>query len=120
MEFAAGLPSRLKLRGSETKYILKRAMEPWLPREILRRPKMGFEVPLAEWFRTDLRELPATILLDETARARGMFRAEEVQRLISEHVQRSANHASKLWALLQLELWMRTYIDRVPTGPITL
>jgi len=43
-----------------------------------------------------------------------------VQRLISEHVQRSANHASKLWALLQLELWMRTYIDRAPAGPITL
>jgi asparagine synthase (glutamine-hydrolysing) len=120
MEFAAGLPSRLKLRGSETKYILKRAMEPWLPRAILQRPKMGFEVPLAEWFRTDLRELPATVLLDETARSRGMFRVEEVQRLISEHVQHSANHASKLWALLQLELWMRTYIDRVPTGPITL
>jgi len=120
VEFAAGLPGRFKLRGAETKHILKRALEPWLPSQILNRPKMGFEVPLAEWFRTDLRHLPATILLDETARSRGMFRPEEVQRLISEHVQRSANHASKLWALLQLELWMRTYIDRAPAGPITL
>ncbi len=120
MEFAAGLPARLKLRGSETKHILRRAMAPWLPAAILQRPKMGFEVPLAQWFRTDLRDLPGTILLDDTARARGMFRPEEVQRLISEHVQRSANHASKLWALLQLELWMRTYVDRAPTGPITL
>lgn len=120
MEFAAGLPGRFKLRGSETKHILKRAMEPWLPAEILHRPKMGFEVPLAEWFRTDLRDLPARILLDQTARARGMFRTDEVQRLISQHLNRSANHASKLWALLQLELWMRTYIDRAPTGSIVL
>jgi asparagine synthase (glutamine-hydrolysing) len=120
MEFAAALPGRLKLRGARTKHILKRALEPWLPAEILNRPKMGFEVPLAEWFRTDLRDMPATILLDETARARGMFRPEEVGRLIDEHLDRSANHASKLWALVQLELWIRTYIDRAPVGPITL
>jgi len=120
LEFAARLPGRMKLRGSETKHILKRALEPWLPADILHRPKMGFEVPLAEWFRTDLRDLPGTILLDETARARGMFRPVEVRRLISEHVDGTANHASKLWALLQLELWMRTYVDREPSGPITL
>ncbi|HEV2060392.1 MAG TPA: asparagine synthase (glutamine-hydrolyzing) [Solirubrobacteraceae bacterium] len=120
MEFAAALPGRFKLRGGVTKHILRRALKPWLPEAILQRPKMGFEVPLAEWFRGELSDLPGTILLDETARSRGMFRPDEVQRLISEHAARSANHASKLWALLQLELWLRTYVDRVPQGPVSL
>jgi asparagine synthase (glutamine-hydrolysing) len=118
VEMAARLPADLKRRGRTSKVGLKDALRRWVPDHILDRPKMGFSVPLADWFRGELRELPADVLLDETALARGIFRERAVAALIDQHLERRADHSRKLWALLQLELWFRSYVDpAVPTPP---
>ncbi|MCI0635407.1 MAG: asparagine synthase C-terminal domain-containing protein, partial [Actinobacteria bacterium] len=112
VEFAAALPARLKLRGLTQKYLLKLAMRDVLPPAILRRPKMGFGVPIDRWFRHELREMTHDLLLDARARQRGYFRPEEVARYLDEHVRGEAYHHDRLWALLMLELWHRTFVDR--------
>jgi len=111
MEFAARLPVSLKLRGKESKYLLKRAFADYLPSENVNRRKMGFGVPVGEWFRTSLRPLLEDALLSKQSKRRGYFQAGEIHRLISEHIGRRADHGFKLWNLLMLELWHREFID---------
>ncbi|MFF4348678.1 asparagine synthase (glutamine-hydrolyzing) [Streptomyces sp. NPDC001530] len=115
MEWAAGLPGDLKVRRGTTKYVLKKAMEGWLPDELLHRPKMGFGVPLAHWLRTELKDLAWDVLTDRTACTRGLFRPEAVRTLLAEH-EAGRNHSSRLWALVQFELWHRTFVDSPFTG----
>ena len=110
MELAARYPTDLKLRGRDGKRILRDAARPWLPDDLLDRPKHGFAVPVADWLRGELRSLPEEVLLDPGATDRGLFRPEQVRRLISEH-QEGQNRANKLWALINLELWFRTCVD---------
>ena len=112
MEFCASLPSHMKLRGTVKKYIFKRAVGALLPREIIKRPKMGFGVPLDHWFRHDLREMAQDLLLSPRAVGRGYFRKEVVQRLLDEHVRGVRDWHYQLWNLLMLELWHRTFIDQ--------
>jgi asparagine synthase (glutamine-hydrolysing) len=114
MEFAASLPPESKLAGPTGKVVLKRALRRRLPASILDRPKMGFGVPLARWFREDLRELPGEILLDPGSRARGYFRPGRIERLITEHTSGLADHALKLWVLVQLEMWHREVLHAPP------
>ncbi|WP_433435255.1 asparagine synthase (glutamine-hydrolyzing) [Nonomuraea sp. CA-141351] len=115
MEWAASLPSALNVRRFETKRLLKRAVAPWIPEELLRYPKKGFGVPLARWLRGELREMAFDLLTDTTARSRGLFRAPAVRSLLDRHMS-GADHGSQLWALLQLELWHRAH--EVPSrGP---
>lgn len=109
--FVARLPSSLKVRGRETKYILKRAVEGLVPKENLYRSKQGFAVPIRAWFRGPLREYLADHLLDDRLERRGLFRPEAVRRLIDDHQHERADYAHHLWTLLMLELWFRTYID---------
>ncbi|MEU7831176.1 MULTISPECIES: asparagine synthase (glutamine-hydrolyzing) [unclassified Nonomuraea] len=109
MEWAAGLPIALKVRNGETKILLKRAVAPWLPKEILGFPKQGFDVPLATWLRGELREPAFDLLTDATARARGLFRPQVVRNLLQRHVE-GADHSVQLWALLQFELWYRAHV----------
>ncbi|MFD1536108.1 asparagine synthase (glutamine-hydrolyzing) [Nonomuraea guangzhouensis] len=109
MEWAAGLPIALKVRDGETKVLLKRAVAPWLPKEILGFPKQGFDVPLAAWLRGELRELAFDLLTDATARDRGMFRPRAVRELLQRHIE-GADHSVQLWALLQFELWYRAHV----------
>jgi len=112
VELAAGMPLSLKLRGFTSKWILRRAMGPKLPRQVLRRPKMGFGVPLDHWFRRQLKDLTREVLLDNSTLARGYFRREAVERLIDEHQQSRFDHSARLWALLVLEYWHRRWVDR--------
>src|SRR3990170_6274835 len=112
MEFCASLPSHMKLRGRAKKYIFKRAVRGLLPRDIIERPKMGFGVPLDQWFRVDLREMAQDLLLSPRAAGRGYFRKEVVQRLLDEHIEGVRQWHYQLWNLLMLELWHRTFIDR--------
>ena len=114
MEFAARLPAHLKLDGRRGKRIFKEAMRPWLPDTVIDRPKQGFRVPLADWFRGPLRGLPEEVLLDPISTARGYFRPEQVRALIASHHDKRADNAERLWALIQLELWHRMWVDRVP------
>jgi asparagine synthase (glutamine-hydrolysing) len=111
MEFAAALPTRVKLRGGVGKWILKETLRGQVPDWILDRPKMGFAVPLADWFRTDLRFLPEDVLLDPATVARGYFEQSEIEHLIQEHHECRADHSSRLWTLLQLEYWHREVVD---------
>jgi asparagine synthase (glutamine-hydrolysing) len=117
VEFAAALPPTLKLRRLTDKYLVKRVMRGLLPEAVLRRRKMGFAVPLDHWFRHELREMAYDTLLDPRARARGYFRPEVVQRYLDEHVQGQGHHHVRLWALLMLELWHRTFLDGPGTRP---
>jgi asparagine synthase (glutamine-hydrolysing) len=111
LEFAAACPPELKLRGLTGKYLLKKALEPHLPREVLRRRKMGFGMPVAEWFRAELGTMAADLLLSQRAARRGLFRREAVERLFAEHRRLDADHGYRLWALLFLELWFREFVD---------
>ena len=120
MERVAHLPAGLKLRGVRLKTLLKEAMRPWLPGDVLSRRKMGFAVPIASWFRGSLAHLPKEILLDPRAVNRGVFRPDGISRLVADHRAGNRDNASKLWALIQLELWFRTYVDSFQPTPQTL
>ncbi len=111
MEFAATIPSRLKVRGRQTKRILKEALKGLLPEPVLARRKMGFGVPIDHWLRHELKDLAYDTLLSPRALAREYFRADTVRRLLDDHVSGRANLHYWLWTLLMLELWHRTYID---------
>jgi asparagine synthase (glutamine-hydrolysing) len=111
MELAAALPARLKIDGATTKRIFKDAVREWLPDGIADQPKWGFEVPLAHWFRGPLRHLPEDVLLDGRSLERGLFREERIRSLIDEHVDGTRDHSYRLWTLVALELWFRTYVD---------
>ncbi|MFQ5658140.1 MAG: asparagine synthase-related protein, partial [Candidatus Methylomirabilales bacterium] len=111
MEFAASLPSSLKLNGKTQKYLFKKAVKGLLPDEIIHRPKKGFGVPLERWFRGELREMAYDVLLDRRCLERGYFDRQAVQTLLDEHCQGLANWHYLLWNLLMLELWHRTFID---------
>lgn len=109
VEFAASLPIGMKYRRGIGKRLLRAAFGDLLPHEIWTRPKMGFGVPLDHWFRHELKDLTRDVLLDETARSRGLFRPEYVRLLVDQHTAGQANHASCLWSLLVFELWMRQW-----------
>jgi asparagine synthase (glutamine-hydrolysing) len=105
------LPESLKLKGREGKQALRRAFAADLPPEILARGKLGFGVPIARWFRGELRQLASDLLLDERARGRGWFRPQAVERLLADHAAGRADHAHRLWCLVMLELWQRTHVE---------
>jgi asparagine synthase (glutamine-hydrolysing) len=114
MEWAAALPADLKIRSGTTKYLLKKAVAEWLPPELVNRPKMGFGVPLASWLRTELRGLSRDLLTDRTARSRGLFRQDAIERLLRQHDE-GTDHSPRIWALIQFELWHRVFIDGAHT-----
>ena len=120
MEFAATIPPELKLKGITKKYILKKALQPYLPRKILQRQKMGFGVPLGAWFRGELAELAAQVLLSRQATRRGYFRRDKIDDLLSQHKKGRRDLSPQIWSLLWLELWHRMYIDSdvTKTGPV--
>jgi asparagine synthase (glutamine-hydrolysing) len=116
VEWAAGLPTRLKVRPHRTKYILKQAVADWLPREVINRPKMGFSIPLASWLRGELRDLSYDVLTDSIARSRGLFCPDAVSRLLREH-HAGVDRAVELWALIQFEQWHRMFMDAPAAKP---
>ncbi|MBO0858278.1 MAG: asparagine synthase C-terminal domain-containing protein, partial [Chloracidobacterium sp.] len=114
IEFAQTIPASLKLRGLETKYILKRAAEGLVPDEIINRPKHGFDVPIRRWFNHELREMLDDTLNDRRARERGDINHHAVLAILDEHRRGVRDHSRRLWSLLTLELWRRAFIDRRP------
>src|SRR5262249_55310145 len=106
MEFAARLPVRMKLKGRESKYLLKRVFSDLLPKENVSRRKMGFGVPIAKWFRGPLRDLLCDSLLSTR---RGYFQPDAVEALITSHLNAAADNSFQLWNLLMLELWHREF-----------
>jgi asparagine synthase (glutamine-hydrolysing) len=116
LEFAARVPSCLKLKNGRSKYLLRRLLDRRLPRSIVERGKSGFAAPIGEWLRGPLAAMGAELLLDGRLRDRGIFDPREVSRLWDEHRSRRADHPHRLWQLLMLELWFRQFIDRTPSG----
>jgi asparagine synthase (glutamine-hydrolysing) len=114
IEFAQTIPASLKLRGPETKYILKRAAAGLIPEEIINRPKQGFDVPIRRWFNHELREMLNDTLNDSRARERGDFNHRAVLAILDEHRRGVRDNSRQLWGLLTLELWRRSFIDRRP------
>jgi asparagine synthase (glutamine-hydrolysing) len=112
MEFAAGIPSGLKLKGSQSKFILKETFSELLPPAILKRKKMGFGVPISRWFRKELKDYIYEILLDRKTLNRGYFKREGIERLLNDHIALRYDHSARIWALLFLEIWFRAFMDR--------
>jgi len=111
MEFSASLPSSWKLRGFNTKYILKKTFKGFLPEKIINRGKMGFGIPVGKWFRTDWKDYFRATVLSEKACSRGYFKKAALERIYEEHVSGKRDHGYRMWALLMLELWHKAYID---------
>ena len=112
MEFAARLPSNFKLKGSNSKHILKSTFSDLLPPENVNRRKMGFGVPVGAWFRGPMRDLLRDCTLSAHSLGRGYFQEREVSRLVTEHLEGRADHAYALWNLVMLEMWHREMVDR--------
>ena len=110
VEFAATIPLRFRLREGTTKYLFKQAMRGILPDNIIDRPKHGFAVPLARWFRGELGEFARDLLLSESCRARGVFESDYVERLIRLH-EGGRDIDLQLWTLVSFELWCRRVLD---------
>ena len=111
VEFAAALPPELKYRGPVSKFLLKSHVASRLPGLDASRPKQGFELPLAAWLRGDLRDTARDLLFSARAAQRGYVRPETVMRIWGAHQRGLRNHASQIWALIVLELWLREYLD---------
>lgn len=109
LELGVSLPDSLRFDGRRGKAALRRAFAHLVPAELAARPKTGFGVPLGDWFRGPLRELAGDLLLGSS---RGQLRTAAMEELLDEHVQGHRDHGHRLWCLLVLELWQRTWLDR--------
>jgi asparagine synthase (glutamine-hydrolysing) len=107
VEWLASLPSSLKVRGNEGKYLLKKAMEPRLPKEILYRPKMGFAVPLTRWLRGPLRERVREVVLGPTLADTGLFQRGVLEEMLEAHESGRRDYSSGLWTVLMFDAFLR-------------
>jgi asparagine synthase (glutamine-hydrolysing) len=107
--YVSGLPDKWRVRGHTTKRILRVAMRQLLPARILNRPKVGFQVPVNEWFRASMRDYLLEHLTGNASRTRSYFRPAVLDRYLREHLEGRQNHEKLLWTLLTLEIWHREY-----------
>jgi len=113
VEFAFSLPGRMKLRGIKgTKYIFKKAMAPYLPGEILRRPKQGFSIPIKNWLKGPMKTFLMDTLNERSVKQEGIFQWETVERLMLEHIRGEKNHSHRLWGLLVFRLWKNEFMKQ--------
>ncbi|MDO8891134.1 MAG: amidotransferase 1, exosortase A system-associated [Sulfurimicrobium sp.] len=107
VEWMSGVPSSYKLHGQEGKYIFKKALEPYLPDDILYRPKMGFSVPLASWFRGPLRQRVRDAILGETLASTGIFDMAFLREMVDQHQSGLRDYSASLWTILMFEAFLR-------------
>jgi len=110
VEWGVSLPRKYKIKGFETKHILKDVARSLVPAELIDRPKMGFGIPRAEWLRSGMKEMVVNTLTDTTATQRGWFNSTEVRKVIDIHMA-GEDKDNLLWPMLMLELWARTWLD---------
>ena len=110
VEWGLSLPRNYKIKGFETKHILKDVARSLVPAAFVDRPKMGFGIPRAEWLRTGMREMVIDTLTDTTATQRSWFNPKEVKKVIDTHMA-GEDRDSVIWPILMLELWARTWLD---------
>jgi asparagine synthase (glutamine-hydrolysing) len=121
-ELAARLPDGAKIRRGTGKYLLRQVAKTLLPKELLRRPKRGFSVPLDRWLREDMAGFTKEVLCDSKTKGRRLFDQEVVRELMEDHQSGRVARGRELWLLLTIELWQRAYIDELAcrvegTGP---
>jgi asparagine synthase (glutamine-hydrolysing) len=109
VEFVMSLPSKLKLRGFTSKYILKKAMKNWLPEKVINRPKKGFGVPIAKWVKGELKELFEDLLSFNRIKREGFLDPNYITRLLQDHLLNKKDNRKQLWTLLVWELWLSHY-----------
>jgi asparagine synthase (glutamine-hydrolysing) len=109
VDFAARLPEKFKLHGGQSKYVLRRLMQDKLPPNVLKRPKIGFDIPVHDWFRGALQPMLLDTLSEEAIRSSELFRWSAVERLLRDHLERKANLGYHLWGLMVLLLWMKQW-----------
>jgi asparagine synthase (glutamine-hydrolysing) len=120
LEWAITIPENGTMAQGVSKSIFKKAMEPYLPADLLYRPKMGFGCPIDHWFRNELKEMAYDLLLSRQALQRGIVSQRSINRLLDEHVSGANAHHTRLWPLLMLELWFRMWIDNGGTAAMAL
>jgi asparagine synthase (glutamine-hydrolysing) len=108
-EFACSLPVNLRIRGSKLKFVLRELMKDKLPPSILRRGKVGFDIPAHDWLRGRLKSFLLDVLTEESVKQTGLFRWRQVERLLKDHFERRANSGYHLWGLMILFLWMKQW-----------
>lgn len=120
IEYAATIPTALRLRHYETKHLLKKVAERYVPREAIHRPKVGFVIPASQWLRTDLAPYANAILAAPRFLDRGWIRPDLVRRLLREHAAGSHDWGNQIWTLLVLEIWAQLTLDRtlLPTDSL--
>ena len=111
LEFSATIPSTLKLRKGRSKHLLRKLLERYVPASIVNRPKQGFAAPVGEWLRGPLSGMVNELLQDGRLRDRGIFDPAAVRKLWVEHRTNERDHTHRLWSLVMLELWFRSYVD---------
>jgi len=121
-EFATKLPAGYRLKGAHSKHILKQVSHQWLPREIIERRKVGFDSPIGQWFKGELKEFLITFLADEQIKRSGMLNPVAVKALLGEHLAGRKDYSLQLWSVMVLEAWYRMYIeaDGEPDGMLSL
>jgi asparagine synthase (glutamine-hydrolysing) len=112
IEFAASLPENIKMSRFQTKSLLKKVAANLVPREAVYRKKMGFGVPVGDWFRGEMKGFVKEVLLSEKSLNRGVIRPEMLRRYVNEHTSAEKDHSFKLWTLLMLELWFERIVDQ--------
>jgi asparagine synthase (glutamine-hydrolysing) len=110
VEWLASLPSSLKIRDGEAKFLLKKAMQRRLPADLLYRPKMGFAVPLARWFRGPLRARVQAALHDGELAGTGLFNPPFLERLADEHLSGMRDRSAPIWTLLMFDAFLRNVV----------
>jgi asparagine synthase (glutamine-hydrolysing) len=112
VDFVAKIPSKFKQNGRQGKWVLKKAMEPFLPKSIIYRPKTGFGVPLRRWINKELNELLRDLLSSASIKNRGIFSAQSVQKLLMDNHSGKIDASYTILSLLCIEIWCRAYIDK--------
>ncbi len=116
VEWLATLPSSLKIRGGEQKFLLKKAMEPYLPNEIMYRPKMGFSIPLAQWFRGPLAGRVRTALLGSRLSDTGWFDRDALKRIVEQHQSGARDHSTPIWTILMFDAFLKNVMEGHAVG----
>jgi asparagine synthase (glutamine-hydrolysing) len=114
VEHAGRVPLSAKQRGRLGKWVLKKAMEPYLPKDVIYRSKSGFGAPLRRWMRNELRPLLGDLLSVDSLKRRDLFEPGAVQQLIAQNDSGKVDAAYTLLSLLSIEIWCRTFLDRLP------
>ena len=113
VEYAAGIPGNMKLKGMKLKHILRSVSSRYLPKELVYREKQGFGFPIALWLRNDLSHFLRNLFAESRFIQAGIFDAGTIQTLLDEHLSGKADHNFRLWILLNLELWHRMYFENL-------